>query len=31
MAKKIKTFIKLNVQAGVATAAPPVGTPLFPH
>jgi|SRR3989344_9076414 len=31
MAKKIKTFIKLNVQAGVATAAPPVGTALGPH
>lgn len=31
MAKKIKTYIKLNVQAGVATAAPPVGTALGPH
>lgn len=31
MAKKIKTFIKLNVPAGVATAAPPVGTALGPH
>lgn len=31
MAKKIKTFIKLNVQAGVATPAPPVGTALGPH
>ena len=31
MAKKIKTFIKLNVPAGTATAAPPVGTALGPH
>ncbi len=31
MAKKVKTFIKLNVAAGVATAAPPVGTALGPH
>ena len=31
MAKKIKTFIKLNVTGGVATAAPPVGTALGPH
>jgi large subunit ribosomal protein L11 len=31
MAKKIKTFIKLNVPAGSATAAPPVGTALGPH
>jgi len=31
MAKKIKTFIKLNIPAGVATAAPPVGTALGPH
>ncbi|MEK9146707.1 MAG: 50S ribosomal protein L11 [Patescibacteria group bacterium] len=31
MAKKIKTFIKLNVPAGEATAAPPVGTALGPH
>ena len=31
MAKKIKTFIKLNVPAGAATAAPPVGTALGPH
>lgn len=29
--KKIKTFIKLNIPAGVATAAPPVGTALGPH
>lgn len=31
MAKKIKTFIKLNLKAGEATAAPPVGTALGPH
>ena len=31
MAKKIKTFIKLNVPAGSATAAPPVVTALGPH
>jgi len=31
MAKKIKTFIKLNLPAGEATAAPPVGTALGPH
>src|SRR5574339_162334 len=31
MAKKIKTFIKLNVPAGEATAAPPIGTALGPH
>ncbi|MBI2327966.1 50S ribosomal protein L11 [Candidatus Curtissbacteria bacterium] len=31
MAKKIKTIIKLNVKAGEATAAPPVGTALGPH
>lgn len=31
MAKKIKTIIKLNVPAGSATAAPPVGTALGPH
>ena len=31
MAKKVKTFIKLNVTGGVATAAPPVGTALGPH
>ncbi len=29
--KKIKTFIKLNVPAGVATAAPPVGPALGQH
>lgn len=31
MAKKIKTFIKLNVQGGAATAAPPVGPALGQH
>lgn len=31
MAKKIKTIIKLQVEAGKATAAPPVGTALGPH
>ncbi len=30
-AKKIKTFIKLNVPAGTATAAPPVGPALGQH
>ena len=30
-AKKIKTYIKLTIPAGVATAAPPVGTALGPH
>ena len=31
MAKKIKTIIKLQLEAGKATAAPPVGTALGPH
>ncbi len=31
MAKKIKSLVKLNVRAGAATAAPPVGTALGPH
>lgn len=31
MAKKIKTLIKLTINAGEATAAPPVGTALGPH
>lgn len=31
MAKKIKNIVKLNVRAGLATAAPPVGTALGPH
>ncbi len=29
--KKIKTFIKLNIPAGIATAAPPVGPALGQH
>ena len=31
MAKKVKTFIKLNVPAGEATPAPPVGPALGQH
>lgn len=31
MAKKIKTYIKLNIPAGVVTAAPPVGPALGQH
>lgn len=31
MAKKIKTFIKLTLPAGAATAAPPVGPALGQH
>jgi large subunit ribosomal protein L11 len=31
MAKKIKTLIKLQIPAGAATPAPPVGTALGPH
>ena len=31
MAKKIKVQIKLQLQAGKATPAPPVGTALGPH
>ena len=31
MAKKIKTQIKLQIPAGAATPAPPVGTALGPH
>lgn len=31
MAKKIKTIIKLQLEAGKATPAPPVGTALGPH
>lgn len=31
MAKKIKTIIKINIPAGAATPAPPVGTALGPH
>jgi large subunit ribosomal protein L11 len=29
--KKVKTILKLQVEAGKATAAPPVGTALGPH
>lgn len=31
MPKKVKTFIKLNIPAGQATAAPPVGPALGQH
>lgn len=31
MAKKVKTIIKLQIPAGQATPAPPVGTALGPH
>jgi len=31
MAKKIKAVVKVQIQAGKATAAPPVGTALGPH
>lgn len=31
MAKAIKTVVKLQIPAGKATAAPPVGTALGPH
>jgi len=31
MAKKIKTFVKLNLSAGEATPAPPVGPALGQH
>ena len=31
MAKKIKTIVKLQVESGRATPAPPVGTALGPH
>ena len=31
MAKKIKVVVKINLQAGVATPAPPVGTALGQH
>ena len=30
-AKKVKTIIKINIPAGAATPAPPVGTALGPH
>lgn len=31
MAKKVKTFIKINIKGAEATPAPPVGTALGPH
>ncbi len=31
MPKKVKTYIKLNIPAGAATAAPPVGPALGQH
>lgn len=31
MAKKVKTIIKLQIQAGKATPAPPVGPAVAPH
>lgn len=31
MAKAIKTVVKINLKAGEATPAPPVGTALGPH
>ena len=31
MSKKIKTIVKLQIPAGKATPAPPVGTALGPH
>lgn len=31
MAKKVKTIVKLQIQAGKATPAPPVGPALAPH
>src|SRR3989339_526570 len=31
MARKIKTVVKLAIQAGAANPAPPVGTALGPH
>jgi len=31
MAKKIKTIVKLQLSAGLANPAPPVGTALGPH
>lgn len=31
MAKKIKTILKIQLEAGKATPAPPVGTALGPH
>jgi len=31
MAKKVKSIVKINLQAGAATPAPPVGTALGQH
>ncbi|MDX1607900.1 MAG: 50S ribosomal protein L11 [Candidatus Spechtbacterales bacterium] len=31
MAKKVKSVVKLQIQGGAATPAPPVGTALGPH
>ena len=31
MGKRIKTVVKLQIQAGKATPAPPIGTALGPH
>lgn len=31
MAKKIKTIVKINIPAGKANPAPPIGTALGPH
>ena len=31
MAKKVQAMVKLQIQAGKATPAPPVGTALGPH
>jgi len=31
MAKKVKTFIKINVKGAEANPAPPIGTALGPH
>ncbi len=31
MAKKVKAVVKINIEAGKATPAPPVGTALGPH
>ena len=31
MAKKVKAVVKVQIAAGKATAAPPVGTALGPH
>ena len=31
MAKKIKTIIKIQIEAGKATPAPPIGTALGPQ